>query len=982
MSGIFTIPPDISFVESLARQLWKEAAGDPMKLAGMVVFLPTRRACRTLREAFLRETGGKAAILPRMSSLGDIDETELLFSSLANETADPAIPPPISPLRRRMLLARLVLGKEKGMPFDQAAQLAAALADLLDQAQTAGIDFANLQKLVPAELSAHWQETVKFLEIVTGKWPAILKEEKCMDPAERRNLVIARQAEVWLRHPPPHPVIAAGSTASVPAVAGLLAVIAGMPTGRVVLPGLDPDLDEEAWREIDESHPQYNMKKWLELAGAKREDVKIWPGAVSEREPRLRLLRESMRPPETTLAWRDLDSSSIPEDAVAGLSLLELEHEQEEAEVIALRIRAALEQPGKTVSLVTPDRALAERVAAALRRWNIEANDSGGFPLLFSPLGSFLRDALQAAAPHASAIDYLALLKHPLAACGLEPARCRANARHMEKEIWRGVSLAGGWQGAVRALVEKKAEKNLVGFAEQLAEWFDPVTLDWDLTLPLEKRLEKHLALAERLAASQNETGGERLWRGEEGEAAAAFFEEWRQAARGMPHVSGEDYARLFAVLMREIVVRPSYGQHPRVSILGPLEARLHHADIVILGGMNEGSWPPAAAVDPWMSRPMKRDFGLPLPELRLGLSAHDFVQQAGAPEVLLTRARRVDGVPMVPSRFLLQIEAVLRALGYHGNHKNALAPREPWREWSKQLDAPERISPCKPPEPRPPVEVRPASLSATEVGTWMRNPYAIYASHILKLKPLDDIDAEVSAADKGIMIHKALEIFLARHKDIWPEDPLSELLVIGHDTFAPFDDRPQVKAFWWPRFKRIAEWFVLREADRRAAGISVLAVEQEGSFVLPGSGFVLKGRADRIDLLPGGQAEIIDYKTGALPKEGDIKAGYEPQLPLLGLLAESGCFGKLGHLKSGLLSYWQLKGSSRKQDEVVKEFKGDTGTHIELARKRLESLVSAFADPLKPYCAVPRPRFSPKYDDYAHLARRAEWGVASGGET
>ena len=296
MKRVFTIPPDVSFVEALAGQLWREAAGDPLRLTDMLVLLPTRRACRHLREAFLRATGGHAALLPRLQPLGDVDEIELTFSG----DVDPDLPPAITPLRRQMLLARLIKQKDKDLPMDQAAQLAAALASLLDQVQIERGDFANLHKLVPEEYAKHWQDTLTFLEIVTAAWPKMLAEEGCLDPAERRNRVLAAQAESWRASPPPFPIIAAGSTASMPAVADLMAVIATLPQGRVVLPGLDQQLDEEAWQEVDESHPQFGMKKWLELAGLARRDVAAWPSPSSLRTPRVRLLQEAMRPAETT----------------------------------------------------------------------------------------------------------------------------------------------------------------------------------------------------------------------------------------------------------------------------------------------------------------------------------------------------------------------------------------------------------------------------------------------------------------------------------------------------------------------------------------------------------------------------------------------------------------------------------------------------------------------------------------------------------
>jgi len=1028
---IYTIPPDAAFIDRLAEGLWRQAEEDLFKLSRMHVLLPTRRACRALREAFPRITKARAALLPVMRPIGDLDEKELYFSG---EDTNLDIPPAISPLRRQLLLARLICAKDSDMPIDQAAQLAAALGTFLDEVQITRRDFADLHKLVPENLAAHWQQTIEFLKIITEAWPKALAEEGAIDPAARRNRVIEAQAENWRNNPPDFPVIAAGSTGSMPATADLLAVIASLPQGAVILPGLDTELDEEAWQAIDETHPQFSMKQWLETCGAKRAEVQPWPlsrtageggahsrasasewegegqvnaplilprraerGTLSRNagEGRVRLLQESMRPAEVTEAWRELDAKKIPRAALNGLTHLTLDNAQEEAQAIALMMRGALETQSKTAALVTADCNLAERVAAQLARWGIAANDSAGASLAALPPGSFLLDALAAASPSATPVDYLSLLKHPLAGCGLDPALCRARARQIEIEVWRNpnledrsLPLEGGVRGGgdpqrptsvfrhapppnlplegggIRAAPADDARLWLI----ELKLKFQPASKSWRKNLPLAERLRTHRELAETLAASDKEKGAVRLWRGEAGEAAARWLDEWQQAAHGFPPLNGDDYFALFAGFLRAVTVRPAYGQHPRLSILGPLEARLVQADLTILGGLNEGSWPPEAAIDPWMSRPMKRDFGLPLPERRIGLSAHDFVQLASGPEVVLTRARRAGNAPTVPSRFLLQLETVLRALGYG----DALTPPEPWADWARSLDEPAAIHACEAPAPRPPAVARPRRLHVTEIGTWRRNPYAIYARHILRLQKLEPLEKDAAATDKGLIIHKALEIFMHRYPDRLPPQALEELLKIGRGVFEPYKEWPQVMSFWWPRFERIAAWFIAHEEERRAAGIKNLKAEARGSITLNGN-FTLEGRADRIDRLPDGALEIVDYKTGGVPTQTDVRAGFEPQLPLLALIAAEGGFKDIPATPASTLAYWKLSGGAEPGEEQTLNFPIEAA--MKNARAGLENLIARFADPQTPYEAVPKPNLQPRYDDYAHLARLAEWG-------
>ncbi|MDX2028032.1 MAG: double-strand break repair protein AddB [Alphaproteobacteria bacterium] len=953
---VFTIPPDTAFADALAEGLLREAGGDTFKLSEALILLPTRRACRHLREAFLRHGGGKAMLLPRMQPIGDLDEDELYFT---DAEIDAAMPPAIAPVRRQLLLARLIAGKNPGMPLDQAAQLAEALARFLDEVQIEQLGFSSLETLVKEQdLAAHWQETVVFLQILTKEWPKILGDEGCIDPAERRNRVLAAQAAAWRAKAPNYRVIAAGSTGSMPATAELLDVIAGLPQGAVILPGLDQAMDEESWQEVTETHPQYGLKQLLEKLGVKRSDVRRWNDGTEKISSRVRLLQESMRPAEVSEAWQKLKPADIPREALQGLARLELDHPQEEARAIALLLHEALETPRKTATLVTPDRALAERVSALLARWGIEANDSGGTPLAALPIGGFLLDILAAAAPDATPVDDLSLLKHPFAACGLSPAECRSHARQVEMDLWRDTRKK-----------ERKADSKK--WFRQFKDSLKPVSDTWNKPLPLAAHLQTHIKLAEQIATTDDTAGSDRIWQGEAGEAAAAWLDEWQNAAHDFLPLTGADYAELFAGFLRSITMRPRFGLHPRISILGPLETRLIHADRVILGGMNEGSWPPDTGVDPWMSRPMKKAFGLPLPERRIGLSAHDFVQLASAPEVFLTRARRSGNTPTVPSRFLLQLDAVLRALDYTIGKQDALEAALPWKEWARMLDEPEQIKPCERPNPKPPSDQRPKELSVTDIGTWQRNPYAIYARHVLKLRPLDPLEDEIDAAERGSMIHKALDEFIKQHPADLPPNALPKLMEIGRKIFTEYEEHPQAKAFWWPRFERIAAWFVDNERAQRARGIMPVKAEAEGHISL--NGFGLKGRADRIDRMPDGALAITDYKTGGVPKVKEVEAGYEPQLPLLALIAAEGGFAGVPAGETSTLAYWKLGGG--REAAKIQTLKEDATTLRENARDRLEQLVKAFADPAMPYQAVPKPGLQPRYDKYAHLARLQEWG-------
>lgn len=957
--NIYTIPPGISFVDSLAAGLLEQVSGDIFQLASYSIYMPTRRSCLHLRDAFLRHIKDQAAILPRIQPLGDIDDDALYFetSSLAFD-----LPIGLSPLRRRLLLTKLVSQRDTTLSVDQAAQLAEALGRFLDETQIMKCDLRKLDQLVTqGNLPQHWEETLLFLNIITQNWPSILKDEDAIDPVDRRNRLMEAQAHLWRQTPPPFPVIAAGSTGSLPTTASFLGTIASLPKGVVILPGVDLSLNEEAWQAITDSHPQASLKHLLETLNVSRNQVRLWRES-SCNPAREKLLRETMQPAEVTDCWRRLSSQDIPVKALQGLTRCEFEHPQEEALAIALMMRETLETPGQTAALVTPDRHLAERVSALMSRWQINVNDSGGTSLLKTPVGTYLLGLLEAAAPTATSVDLLSFLKHPLSAFGLDPATCRSQTRRAEMNALRSLQ-------------------------PQTDLWFHDVrqslldlTSTWHTPLSLQERISLHIRVAETCAETLNEKGAQRLWRREDGETAAQWLDEWRSVSYDFALIRGDDYFALFFEMIRSVIVRARQNLHPRLHILGPLEARLLQTDHVIIGSLNEGIWPPEPPLDPWMSRPMRKEFGLQSPEHRIGLSAHDFVQLAAAPKVTLTRSRRANGSPTIPSRFLLQLETILKLLGYSDSRKDALASSYPWQDWIHKLDQPPHVpSPRSRPAPIPPLSARPRQLSVTEITTWLRNPYAIYAKHILRLRKLEDLDAPVDAADKGIIIHSILEIFIKTYPQQLPSNALDELLTIGRRVFDEYKQYPQVNAFWWPRFKMVAAWYVENEKQRRLQGIAPVATEAKGKIELPELSFCLRGIADRIDRQSDGRLHIIDYKTGHVPKKEEIRLGLEPQLALLALIAKEGGFENIPSATTAALAYWKLHGSRTGADE--EDLKFPIEELVEEARTGLIELIKTFQDPTKAYDPIPRSRFRPRYDDYAQLARVAEWGKAGGDE-
>jgi ATP-dependent helicase/nuclease subunit B len=966
-ANVFSISSSAPFAETLAKGVIARYGASPLVLADVTIYLPTRRAARTFGDAFARILGG-SALLPEFRPLGDVDEGEFEFDA-AGDALDLA--PAITPIRRRLLLATLVqrwhaARKRSDLSFNQALAHADGLCGLLDEIETHSADIEKLETLVEgARLATHWNEVRDFLRLLRDEWPKLLAAEGAINPAARRNLALSALAERLKRNP--QPVIAAGSTGSIPATANLLATIAQLPQGAVVLPGLDRALEEETWDRVgdDPAHPQFGLKQLIERIGVKRADVRDWSDA-NDNEPRAKLLGEVLRPAPTTDAWRRIADTNPPFvlEGLKGLTLVEAADPSEEASAIALMLRKTLETKDETAALITPDRALARRVTAELTRFGVEIDDSAGQPLARTPAGAFLCLLAEAAAAKFAPVPLFALLKHPLVSLGGDRAALLGRVRRLDLEL-RGPRPDPGLAGIARH-IEKR---------ERLAAWFAIVA---DALKPLEAQMESesatladiidaHVGAAERLARGVD--GTLHVWEREAGTAASILLASLREAAEDIPAIEPTSYAPLFRQLAEETPVRPAYGLHPRLSILGPLEARLQSFDVTILGGLNEGTWPRAVAADPWLSRPMRAEMGLESPERAIGLSAHDFASFAARPRVILTRATKAEGAQTIAARWLQRLQQFSKGLGV----SDALAPSEDWMGIARSLREITQVSRLQRPSPTPPVALRPRELSVTGIEVWRRDPYAIYAEHILKLEELDPLDASIGPLERGRLVHEALETFIRENPGDLPANAASRLVEIADAIFRKMEIPAASRAIWQPRFAHAARWFVGEERKRRADIVgSHVEVKGELFIIGPAGSFKLKGRADRIDILKSGGGAIIDYKTGNPPTDPQMHAFLAPQLPLEGAMLAEGVFTGIGKLVPEELVYVRFSGGAdpgawRAADVDAPQLSADA--HAWLAKR-----VAQYDDPAQGYLSRAIAFRANERGPYDHLARVGEW--------
>ena len=969
--AVFTIPVHRAFADALAAGLIDRFGGGRTGLAAGLVLAPNNRAVRAIQDAFVRRSGG-GLLLPRLVPIGDPELDERIGGTLAeiDDEAQAFIPPAIEPIERLLLLARLVQ-RRHACSAAEAMRLAEELGRTLDQLLVEEVEPAGLADFAAdlPDVSLHWQSSLDQLRLILSEWPRMLAEKGRIDLADRRNRLLDAVSRRWREHSPGAFVCAAGITTVAPAVARLLGTVSRMPDGMVVIPGLDLDMADEVWSALGphspdplsgrrrpsiETHPQFHLKLLLERMSVGRGEVRRWRRGGGRDAPasRGRAVAHAMAPAAFTENWQRLDPA---DRRLSGVRALELADPAEEAQAIALALREALETPARTAALVTPDRDLARRVSSHLRRWGIEADDSAGRPLSQTPPGTLLLAIAHAAAERFAPVPLLTLLKHPLVAAGEGRLAWLDGVRPLDLAL-RGPRPPAGLEGIGRHLADQGGRDGRI--RARAERWWKTAS---NRLVALESGFDSPQSLAERLAAIRETASalcGDEAWTGPAGRAAADLLAELEgAAAEGPERIGPADLPSLLERLVAGRAVRPPYGQHPRIFIWGLLEARLQHADLMILAGLNEGVWPALPAPDPWLAPRLRAELGLASLERRIGLAAHDFASALGSRQVLVTRARRDARAPAIASRFWLRLEAMTGGVARSPLH----------RKWARALDRPDRFRPAARPAPSP--GTRPETIWVTDVDRLKADPFAFYARRILGLRTLDVIDADPTPAWRGSAVHAVLEDWM-KEDDCDPARlaPRAEALLAGASA------HPLMRALWQPRLME-AIAFVAAEVERnRAQGRRPLVAEAEGSCEL--AGLTLRGVADRIDRGVEGGLAIIDYKTGQPPSNKAVSEGYALQLGLLGLIAERGGFEGIEGLAS-CFEYWSLARKAGRLGYVASPVGGrnglDAADFTTIAARNFIAVAERWLTGSEPFTAKLHPEYAP-YGDYDQLMRLDEW--------
>ena len=1010
-SNIYYIPPGAAFAELLVAGVLARLSGDGQRAAQSVILLPNRRLTESVRGEFLKHTAKTTGILPRLLPLGD---TDVEFDSHDRgdgwDTSPPhSLPPVIDPLHRQLLLARLIRRLEDPMSLVDAIGLARPLADLLDTMQTSGLDAEALHSVLPENLAQHWQRIRHFLTILTQHWPQVLADQTLSDPAVWRDAMLRRQAEIWQHTPPQGLVVIAGSTGSIPATRALMKVVAGLPNGAIVLPGVDMCMAEADWGELVKSgetdsksdgdagidigdtrqatHPQYQLACLLAELGVTRADLAAWPPAAdfatANASQRLRLLSEVMRPVDTTSAWYALKAKPIAKTATEGMQILATRTRRDEAEAVALAMRETL-TTSKTdrVVAITADRVLADMISDALAGWGVNVPNSSGRSLATTPGGRLLLLLTQAWGADFAAVDVLGVLQHPYVRAGGERQDFLRQARRLERDLIR-VDDAASYHGGGLDVLQKHAHRHDNNLAEfittALITPFAPLTAikTQKLTLPdLAQAVAKTATLL-----TENPDGSSRIWQGRDGQGLARLAERLADYGGDIVVEKGECSAVL-RHLLEGITLYPDYSElHPRLMILGLVEARMQTADQIILAGMNEETTPPQPSADPWMNQAMRRQLGLPHWEWRVGMVAQDVMMALANKNVLITYRQTEGGTPTQPSRWLGRLQAVLTA----SNLKSlASAPYAGIVE--QQLAVKGSTTPATRPAPlATPDEAHQhmRKFSATQLEELVRDPYAIYARRVLGLKALPQVSRIPFPALKGTLFHKAIaDVMRAHPKGNLPADAQDQLRTALDSYLADAPPGVWMTLFWRLRFDAIAQAFVAREtALRPLRAITLTEIPGKADFVVDGGERItLTAHADRIDVMADGGVEIIDYKTGGIPSQIEVNRGHRPQLIVTAMIAQKNGFGEVVCGDSPHLAYWRLAGrvatpieTTQLKNAIADDFKDEDS----------QAVLSVLANVMRadwPFVsqAIKHTHLH-RYSDYAHLARVQEWDDYAG---
>ncbi|MDD2840480.1 MAG: double-strand break repair protein AddB [Rickettsiales bacterium] len=959
--NIFNIESGFDFLSRVADFAVEKANGD-LALSNWTILLPSRRSCNELKRIFLEKSGG-AILLPKIKAIGDIDYDDLLLKQFNSDDFNEFVEfsSNTSRVKYKILLIKELLkwsklsNKElfKNANIEQISNLALELEKFLNEVVKSGLNLDNLDKeVVDDEYSKHWQEILSFLQNFGKKWNKFVEENNIISTLSFKTKMIEFNAKFFEKNKPTNPIIIAGVNGNVRAVSELIKNLIKYDNCYFIFKGLDKNLSDVEWEKINIFHPQYYFKNLLKFINFERLVVKNI--GVGEKNKLGLALSYSMLPYFYTYKWQD--KLALNEQDLKNISKIECDGSFEELNVISCILKYNHEISEKTMAVITTDENFANRLEIKLDNLGLKVNNAFGNKISRTEFVKYLFLIIDVIKSDFETIALLSLLKHRFSLFGYEKEELNNLIMKLEDDILRGYGNIG-LKGILKRINDKIDGDELKLFFEKIVNF-----LKFKNNKTFTETLKNHIKIAEVIASNNNTDSSNIFYSNEKnGDEVLNFFNELIIESEEYGEVKDiNEYSYLLDYLIAENSYVEKYTMHPTISIISPQEARLIKYDLVIISNLNDGSFPPHITTDPWMSKSMRKNFGLAEKEEIIGAYAYDFVELLNNNEIILTRALKDGGVPTTKSKYLMRLETFLSCQDLK-IQENSI-----WKEVFKVMNRVDEKKTINRPKPTPPLNERPKELYATKIEKLINNPYDIYVEKILKLKRKENFYEDKIFAVFGSAVHEALENYIKNYDSLNKDKLFEELIKFGKISFEKHFVNEISRELFFVRFINIAKWFIREDEAIRQSGYKVFA-ERIEKYHFEDLNFTIAGKIDRIEESEAGNINIVDYKTGTAPTQAEVKSGNKPQLSIEAVILSNQ--GK----KVEKLAYWVIKG---KNSEEIKNIKVDIDELTAKAEDGLKKLITYFNEFEHSYIATCYELANRQYSsDYKHLSRVEEWG-------
>jgi ATP-dependent helicase/nuclease subunit B len=935
--------------------------------------MPNRRSANALRTVFLEEIESGSRILPSIEAIGDLDEKAIVLSGVDSDSLLEYLKSQKTSLEigYRLLLLRETMLNYSHSSIEQAMGLSKELDVFLRDIENYEIDFSKLDNLVGEDLAIHWQQILDFLKNFGTRWQDLLNKHNIASTYGNRVSSVRFYEKILKKVGLKNPLLMVGNFEPSESTLNLMKTLLKCDNAYLIFKGLENVMTAEECQSIDETHSHFLSEKTLEkLALDKRSMVNLrYPEYKTIGNDSLQSLYISMLPPELTYRWQNNDKIC----ELKHIQYIECREIHDELNLIMVYLLDHIAKNGlKNIALVA-NQELSQRLELLLSYWNIPFNNNYGKKFILHGVVRYLMLIVEVYNENYRANKLLSLLKNNFTRFGYDREKLLKNIQLFEEYILHnGVNRNGmeSYRVNLRSVENEQTREDLTEFFDRIESYF--AILDGK-NLPLEKLVQNHLQLAEKLAGSVENDGADILWHSEESgeKVRELFYGELLLQSKYFGNSNIADYEYILNFLISERSYSDDYSLYPAVNITSVQEAQLINYDLVIIANLNDGANPMNTPPDPWMSRKMRIDLGLPPRETEIGKSYFNLIQLVAQKKVLLTRSRNVDGTPSIKSRFLQRLETMLHCNGL-GLATNEAIVRGFQKYHSFEYNLENNIYKVRP-QPKPPVNLRPRNLSATNIDLLNLNPYDIYVKKILALKKTNPLEKENIHARVGIILHSIFERY-SRDYEKYRRSGSGALALLVKDTLDhSFANDQLLTELYYDRVLETTRYFIELDERSRKENYSITLEDWNECDLGAGKNFFLSARIDRMEKL-NNSMRIIDYKTGTAPSKTDIICGWRLQLPVEALILSKSRPG----IDIESLQYWLVKQKNCKVTEINdgEKMRGTNNIILirELVKKTEEfvmKLVDLFDNEFTGYTATNR---NSHYSDFNHLSRLEEW--------